>query len=109
MLDFAIPVAHRVKLKESEKNDKCIDLAKELKKTVRHESGGYTNFNRCSSWYNHQMICKMNRGLRNKRKSGNNPNDNIAEIGQNTEKSAGALRRVVVTQTPVKDHKVTMM
>ena len=32
MVDFAVPVDHRVKLKESEKKDKYLDLAWELKK-----------------------------------------------------------------------------
>ena len=32
------------------------------------------------------------------------PNYSIAEIGQNTEKCPGKLRRLSVTQTPVKDH-----
>ena len=31
------------------------------------------------------------------------------EIGQNTEKSPGELRRLVVTQTPVKDHQLKLM
>ena len=47
----------------------------------------------------------MTRGLGNKRTSGHNPNYNIAEIDQNTEKSPGDLRRLVVTQPPVKDHQ----
>ena len=32
IVDFAIPVDHRIKLKESEKKDKYLDLARELKK-----------------------------------------------------------------------------
>ena len=32
IVDFAVPADHRVKLKESEKNDKYLDLARELKK-----------------------------------------------------------------------------
>ena len=32
IVDFAVPADHRVKLKESEKKDKCLDLAMELKK-----------------------------------------------------------------------------
>ena len=32
MVDFAVPVDHRVKLKENEKKDKYLDLARELKK-----------------------------------------------------------------------------
>ena len=31
-MDFALPTDHRVKLKENEKKDKCLDLACELKK-----------------------------------------------------------------------------
>ena len=31
-MDFAVPADHRIKLKESEKNDKYIDFVKELKK-----------------------------------------------------------------------------
>ena len=36
-------------------------------------------------------------------------NYSIIEIGQNIEKSLGDLRRVAVTQTPVKDHKLTLV
>ena len=32
IVDFAVPVNHRVRLKESEKKDKYLDLAKGLKK-----------------------------------------------------------------------------
>ena len=45
IVDFAVPVDHWVKLKESEKRDKYQDLARELKKTVEHESDDYTNCN----------------------------------------------------------------
>ena len=31
-MDFAVPVGHKVKLKESEKNDKYLNLARESKK-----------------------------------------------------------------------------
>ena len=33
-MDFAVSADHRVKLKESEKKDKYLDLARELKKTI---------------------------------------------------------------------------
>ena len=36
-------------------------------------------------------------------------NNNIIENGQNTEKSPGDLRRLAITQTPVKDHHLTQM
>ncbi len=32
IVDFAVPADHRINLKESEKNDKYLDLARELKK-----------------------------------------------------------------------------
>ena len=32
IVDFAVPAEHRIKLKECEKKDKCLDLARELKK-----------------------------------------------------------------------------
>ena len=40
---------------------------------------------------------------------GDHPNDSIIENGQNTEKSPGDLRRLSVTQTPVKNHWLMLM
>ena len=37
------------------------------------------------------------------------PNYIIIEDGQNTEKNPGDLRRIAVTQSPVKDHQLTPM
>ena len=85
-MEFDVPVDHRVKLKESEKKDKYLDLIRELKKTVEHENDDYTKCNWCS-WYSHQRIDTRTRGLGNKRASGNYPKYYIIEIGQNTEKS----------------------
>ena len=45
IVDFAVPVDHRIKLKECEKKDKYLDLARELKKTVEHADNNYTNCN----------------------------------------------------------------
>ena len=47
--------------------------------------------------------------LRNKRMSGDHPNYSISDNGQNPEKSPGDLRRLAVTQSPVKDHELTLM
>ena len=55
-MDLAVPADHRVKLKEREKKDKYLDLARGLK-TVEHECDVYTNCNSCS-WYSHQRINK---------------------------------------------------
>ena len=43
IVDFAVPVDHRISLKESEKKDKYLDLTRELKKTVEHESNVCAN------------------------------------------------------------------
>ena len=41
--------------------------------------------------------------------SGNHPKYDIIENGQNTEKSPGDLKRLAVTQTPVKNHQLMLM
>ena len=91
IVDFAIPVNHRVKLKESKKQDKYLDL----------------NCNWCPQ-YNHHRISTGTGGLGNKRMSRDHPNYGIVKIGQNTEKSPGDLRRLAVIQTPMTDHQLTL-
>ena len=55
------------------------------------------------------MITKGTGGLGSWWTSGDNPNYYIIENGQNTEKSPEDFRRLVVTQTPVKNHQLTLM
>ena len=47
IVDFAVPADYRIKLKECEKKDKYLDLARERKKTVEHAGDNYTNCNWC--------------------------------------------------------------
>ena len=47
IVDFVVPADHIINLKESEKKDKYIDLARELKKTVEHESNDCANCDWC--------------------------------------------------------------
>ena len=103
IVDFTIPAVHWVKFKESEKKDKYLDLAKGPKNTLEHEIDDYTNCNRCS-FYSHRRIDKGTGRLGNNRTSGEHPNYYIIEISQNTEKSPRDMRRLVIPQTPVKDH-----
>ena len=49
------------------------------------------------------------RGLGDRRTRGDYPNYNITENGQNAEKSAGNLRKLAVTRTPVENHLPTLM
>ena len=98
IVDFAVLTDHRVKVKGSEKRNKYLDLARELKKNLEHESDSDTNCN----WYarySHQMTGKGTE---------DHPNYNI-KIGQNTERSPGDLRRLAVTQTPAEDHQLTLV
>ena len=97
-MDLAILVDHRVKLKESEKKDKYLDLIREQKKTMEYESDSDTNCNWCT-WYNHKGFDKETGELGNKRTSRDYPNYNIIKIDQNIKKSSGDLRRLAVTQT----------
>ena len=102
-MDFAVPADHRIKLKESEKKDKYLDLARESKKlwnmkvtiipimigafgTVTKGLGDLEIRGRVETIYLY-----------------------IIEIGQNTEKSPGDLRRVAVIQISVKDHQLTLI
>ena len=50
-----------------------------------------------------------NNNNNNRRPSVDHPNNSIVENGQNTQKSPGDLRRLAVTQSPVKDHQLTLM
>ena len=78
-MDFAVSTDLRVKLKGNEKKNKYLHLARELKKTVAHESNVYTTFDWCSR-YNHRRIIKGAGGLGNKRTSGDHPNYYIIEV-----------------------------
>ena len=108
IVEFAVPADPRIKLKESEKIDKYLNLARESKKSMEHEGDDYTKRDWCF-WYSHQKIIKGTGGLGGWRTSGDHPNYGIIENGQNTEKSPGDLRRLVVTQILVKDHQITLM
>ena len=88
---------HRVKLKESEKRNEYLDLARKLKKKYNWYA-----------WNNLQRLGKETGRLGNKKTSGDHSDYSIIKIGQNTEKSPGDLRRLV-TQTPVKNHSPTMV
>ena len=52
IVDFA---DHRIKLKECEKKDEYLDLARELKKTMEHESDNYTKGD-WWFWHSNQRI-----------------------------------------------------
>ena len=71
---------------------------------MEQESDSSTNCNWITE-YNTRRIDKETGGVRNKRTNGDHTNCGIVKIGQNTEKSPGNLRRLVVTQTPGRNHQ----
>ena len=75
---------------------------------MEHEGFNYSNRGLCFL-YSYQRIIKETGGLGGGRTSGDHPNYNIIENGQNAEKSPGVLRRLVVTQTPMKDNPLKRM
>ena len=93
-MDFAVLADHRIKLKESEKKDKYLDLVR----------NNYTNRNWCIR-YNHQRIIKGTGGLGNKSTSGYHTNYSIIGNSQNTER----LRSLSLAQTSVKNHQPNLM
>ena len=103
-MDFAVPAEHRIKLKENENKDKYLDLARELKKlsTMKVKIIPIVIGDFCT------VTKGLLKGL-NKRTSRDHPKYCIIEIGQNTEKNSGDLRRLASTQTPVIDHQLKLM
>ena len=108
IVDFAVPADHSIKLKECEKKDKYLDLARELKKLWNMKVtiipiviGAFGTVTK-----------RLLKGLEDLevggRVGGEHPNYSIIENGQNTEKSPGDLRRLAVTQTAVKGHQLTL-
>ena len=104
IVHFAVPADHRVKLKEREKRDKYLNFARELKKLW-------------NMWVTLTPIVigalgTITKGLVQRRWDleirGDHPNYSIFKICQNIEKSAGDLRWLAVTQTPGKNHQLTM-
>ena len=75
---------------------------------MKHKDDGDTNCNWCTR-NNLQRIGKGTGRLRNQRTNGDHPVYSVIKIGQNTEKCPGDLRRLAVTQTPVKNYQLMFM
>ena len=79
-----------------------------IKTPMEHEGDDYTNRDWCIRHSNYRTIKGIG-GIGSSRTSGDCRNYTIVENGQNTEKSPGDLRRLAVTQTPVKDHQLILI
>ena len=94
IIDFADPADHRLKLKECEKKDKYLDFARELKKKLG-------NMRVTIVWIVTGAFGTVTKGLLRAWRSWK-LSESIIVNGQNIGKSPGGLRRLAVTQTPVK-------
>ena len=83
-------ICHKTKQNQTNRNNKYHSI----KKNMEHEGDGDTICN----------LCTLNNPQRvgNKRTSGDNPDYSIIKIDPNTESSPGDLRKLAVTQTPIK-------
>ena len=99
-MHVAVSVHHWVNLKESEKRNKYLYLARKLKKAMGHESDVIPIVT-CA-------FGTVTGGLVIKSTCADHPNYRVIKIGHNTEKSSGDLRRTV-TQTPEEDHLLTLV
>ena len=75
---------------------------------MEREGNVYTSCN-WGTWNDPQRLGKGMEIAGNWRTSQDHPNYRILEISQNTERSPGVLRRLSVTQIPVKDHQLTLV
>ena len=81
---FCCSMDHKVKIRESAKIDKYLNLPKEPKKL----------------WNRTMMVIPIVVGALGQRRNRDNPGHKTIEIGSNTYKSPGNLR-LAVTQTPM--------
>ena len=73
-----------------------------------HEGDGGISCNRFT-WNDFKMIGKGTGKIGNQKTSRNHPSYSFVKISQNIEKSPGDLRRIAVSQTPVKDHELALV
>ena len=94
----------KVKTKESEKENKYFDLARDLKKAIEHDGVGDTKC-KCCALNNPKGLVKGMEDLEIRQVE----TISIIKYGQNTEPSPGELRRLAVIQTPAKDLQLALV
>ena len=95
ILDFAVPADHRVKLKESEKRDKYLDLARKLKKKL-------LNIKATVTLIVIGALGTVTKGLVLVQELEDSEIRGRVEIIQTT--ASGDLRILTIPQTPVENH-----
>ena len=103
-MNFAALADHWVKLKGSKKKISTKTLL-DIRKKVWKTKGEVISIVISTFGTVTKGFIKGSEELGNKRTS----NYSIVEIGQNTKKSPGDLRRLAVTKTPAKDHQLMLV
>ena len=80
----------------------------ESEKSMEHEGDSDIN---CNWWTSNdpQRMAKGTGRLGNKRASGDHLDHGIIKINQNSETSPGDMRRLAVTQTPVRNYQLSLV
>ena len=93
---------------ENQRKLKERELRKRTKKVMEDGSDGDINYNERTQ-NGPQRFGKRSCRAGNQRTCRDHPNHNITKISQNTEKNLGDLKRLAVTQAPVKDHQLILV
>ena len=108
IVDVAVTADHRINLKESEKKDTYLDLARELKKLWNMKVTIVPIVIGALGTITKGLL----KGLKDLEVGGRVETIQTTALlrnGQNPETSPGDLRRLAVTQTPMKNHQLTLM
>ena len=106
-MELSVPKDHKVKMKQTKKINKYLDLAKELKKAVDLECNSNTNCS-CCTQNDPQRLGKKTGGIGYQRENQDFLDHNIGMIGWN-QKRPGDLRKLAVTEIPGKNHKLILV
>ena len=101
-MEFAVP-----QTTESEKRDKYINLAGELKRTMEYEVTVTPIV--IGALYTPQRIDKKTGRLGDKSTNGDHSKYSIIKISQNNEKSPGDLRALAVTEILKENYQLTLV
>ena len=101
-MEFFVPVNDKEKIKENEKRDKYLNFENSPSPKKQLWSIRITVITIP------KILDKGTEKVENRKTGGNHLNYRIVEIGHNTKKSPGDLRRLAVTQTPLKDYQLTL-
>ena len=108
IVDFAVSGDHRINLKKSEKKDMYLDLARELKKLWNMKVTIVPIVIGALGTITKGLL----KGLEDLEVGGRVETIRTTALlrtGQNPETSPGDLRRLALTQNPVKNHQLTLM